>query len=995
MRSSWLTCRTGVSLLALLWTCAVGVADDKVMPDEFERSIAPLLVKRCLGCHNSGERRGELDLTSAAGLTKGGESGPAVVASQPDKSLLLERVVAGSMPPQEQDHLTAPEIAALRTWIERGAIWPAERKLSPFEFTTERRAGFDWWAFQPVQRPAVPAVTSDQTAWPREPIDNFVLQKQLAAKLTPAPETDKRTYLRRATLDLLGLPPTLEEIETFLADESPGAYERLIDRLLASPHYGERWGRHWLDVARYGESDGFENDKLRPNAWHYRDYVIRSLNADKPYDQFVREQLAGDVQEPVTRDGIAATGFLVAGPWDEVQNVGASQTEKMRTHEEQLEELIATVSQSFLGLTVNCSRCHDHKFDPIAQLDYYRFKAVFDGVDHGNRPLLTPQEQQAHEELIAPLRARVAETRQALEEVRAKLAPAVPLAKTEPKALVPGKFGQGLDARQGYAAAAWQAEFHQAPWTIECWAKLAGKGNFNILVAHQPKESADHWELYTYAGSGELSLYMPGFAPAEIKSGVDVADDQWHYLAARFDGQKVQLLVDGRQVKEVAVQRQRAGGPTGPLWIGAIPPGLGCEGLIDEVRFSHGLREIGPLPAEPFAVDERTLALFHLDGLIEGLPKNEIQPPRGEPAGESKAIETWKQQEQTLAAELKQREQAVAAQSAPQTYSGMRRQPPRTVMFLRGDIAQPGPLVDAAGLSAIRQPAADWQFTAETPEAERRRRFAAWVTDPQHPLTARVLVNRVWQQHFGQGLVEMPSDLGFNGGRPTHPELLDWLASEFVSDGWSLKRLHRRIMLSATYRQSSRHDAAASQIDAENKLLWHFAPRRIEAETIRDVMLATSGELNRAVGGESFRPFTVTSILTQFYHLIDDGRPDFNRRTIYRMSINTGKSPLLDALDCPAPSISSPKRRSTTTATQALALMNDSFVLRQAERFAARVHTLGGDNVPAQIDVAYRLALGRPATSGESAATAVLIAQHGLSPACWVLLNASEFLYLK
>ncbi|MGE0608088.1 MAG: DUF1553 domain-containing protein, partial [Pirellulales bacterium] len=889
----------------------------------------------------------------------------------------------------------AKEIAALQGWNERGADWPQDRVLSPFEYTTEQRAGFDWWAFQPVVRPVVPSAPASHADWPRGPIDNFVLAKLVAAEMTPAPEADKRTYLRRATLDLLGLPPTLEEIDTFLADESATAYERLIDRLLASPNYGERWGRHWMDVARYGESDGFENDKLRPNAWRYRDYVINSLNDDKPYDQFVREQMAGDVLEPVTRDGIAATGFLVAGPWDEVQNVGASQTERMRTHEEQLEELIATVSQTFLGLTVNCSRCHDHKFDPIAQTDYYRLKAVFDGVDHGNRPLLTPAEQQTHEQQIAPLRAAAAQSKQALEEVRGKLAPVAPLSKTAPAASVPGKFGQGLDARQDHAAAAWRAEYHQAPWTVECWARLEGKQAFNILVAHQPKESADHWELYTYAGSGELSLYMPGFAPAEIKSGVDVTDGQWHYLAARFDGQKAQLLVDGRQVKEVAVQRQREGGPTGPLYIGAIPPGIGCQGEIDEVRISSGLREIGPPPGEPFAVDEQTLALFHLDQYVDGLPRNEIPVPKAEQPAGTEALDELKRQEVALAAELKQHEQAVAKMAAPQTYSGVRRQPPPTVLFLRGDIGQPGPTVVAAGLSAIQRPAADWQLPTDASEAQRRQRFAAWATSPDHPLTARVMVNRVWQQHFGQGLVEMPSDFGFNGGQPSHPELLDWLASEFVADGWSLKRLHRRIMLSAAYRQSSRHDAGAAATDAGNKWLWHFAPRRIEAETIRDCMLAASGELNRAVGGESYRPFTVTSILTQFYHLIDDGRPDFNRRTIYRMSINTGKSPLLDALDCPAPSISSPQRRSTTTATQALALMNDSFVLRQADRLAERVRALAGENVPNQINTAYRLTLGRPATPEELSATAKLAAEHGLPSACWVLLNTSEFLYLR
>jgi hypothetical protein len=351
---------------------------------------------------------------------------------------------------------------------------------------------------------------------------------------------------------------------------------------------------------------------------------------------------------------------------------------------------------------------------------------------------------------------------------------------------------------------------------------------------------------------------------------------------------------------------------------------------------------------------------------------------------------------------LRQQEADLAKQAVPVAYIGVRRQPEPTVVFLRGDIRKPGPRVTPGGLSPLPAPAAELGLTAEAPEGERRKRFAAWVADAANPLTSRVLVNRLWQYHFGQGLTDNPSDLGFNGGRPSHPELLDWLAAEFLepttapqAPAATMKRMHKLIMLSATYRQAAHYHPQAAAIDPENRLLWHFAPRRLEAEIVRDGMLAVSGELNPQIGGPSFRPFTVTAILTQFYHLIDPGTPEYNRRTVYRIGVSTAKSPFLDAFDCPAPSLTMPKRRTTTTTLQALALMNDSFVVRQGERFAHRVRQAAGDDVAAQVALAYRLAFGRIPSAAEAAASAELAKQQGLDSVCWALLNASEFLYVR
>jgi hypothetical protein len=958
-------------------------------PPDFDKSIAPILVKNCITCHNSAEPRGGLDLTHQEAVLKGGKSGPALIAGKPQDSYLIERVAAGSMPPKKKaSRLSANEVAALRTWVQDGAQWPAGRVLSPFAFTTDRRAGLDWWSLQPLSWPTVPTAAPEDNDG--NPIDTFVRAQLRRHGLTFAPPADRITYLRRVKYDLLGLPPTPEEIDGFVADLAPDAYERLIERLLASPQYGERWGRHWLDVVRFGESDGFENDKLREHAWPYRDYVIRSFNADKPYPQFIKEQLAGDVLTPVTRDGIAATGFLVAGPWDEVQNVGKSKLERMRTHEEQLEELIGTVAQSFLGMTVNCARCHDHKFDPVPQSDYYRLKAVFDGVDHGNGPLWTPDEQATHDRMMAPLQARVRELKAALEPLKYVVVGAAVLEKPDPQAVVAGRFGHALNARKTHAAARARPAYQKSPLTVECWAKVASKTNFNILVANNVKESADHWEIYTYSGSGAFSAYLPGYAPAEIVSGVDITDDRWHYLAMTCDGKRVRLSVDGRLVRDAAVIRQGKPGPEGMLYFGAYPAqGLGCDGILDEVRISNGIRPIDRVPASPFATDVQTIGLWHFDALAGDRFPDWSQ--LAEPAGR----DVHKPRRDELVAELKRREDELSSRAPPLVYAGVRRQPDPTLLLLRGDIRQPGPRVTPGGLSAIRSPSPELGLSADAPEGQRRLRFAEWIAQPAHPLTARVMVNRIWQYHFGQALVDTPSDFGFNAGRPSHPELLDWLAQQFIASGGSVKHLHRLILLSAAYRQAARFDPGAAALDADNRLLWQFAPRRLEAETVRDAMLAVSGELNPRMGGPSFRPFTVTVFLTHFYHLIDPGTPEFNRRTVYRINVNTAKSPLLDALDCPAPSLTMPRRRTTTTTLQALALMNDSFVLRQADRFADRVRRSTGRGVEAQVGLAFRLALGRVPKPDELAAAVRVVREQGLASACWALLNSSEFLYLR
>ncbi len=735
-------------------------------PVDFEKDIAPIFAQACFKCHGPDKQKSNFRLDLKPAALKGGDNGVAILPGKSADSPLIQFVsglVEDMVMPQKGERLTVGQIGLLRAWIDQGAVWP------------ETRAGadprLDHWAFQPLQRPAVPAVKENSRA--RNPIDHFVLARLEKEHLKPAPEADRATLIRRLTFDLHGLPPSPAEVDAFVADKSPDALERLVDHLLASPRYGERWARHWLDLARFCESNGFEHDRIREHSWRYRDYVIASFNDDKPYPQFVREQIAGDALEPPTAEGIIATGFLVAGPWDEAGNRQASVVMRARLHEEELEDTISAVGQTFLGLTINCARCHDHKFDPIPQSDYYRFKAAFEGVRHGDRPILTPEELKAHNAEVAQIKKRIA----------------------------------GLTNQ--------------------------------IANLEQP------------------------------------------------DRQKV----------------------------------------LDEVELQQAA--LKALPVVPLA------------------------------------------------------------------YAASPKSPEPTFVLARGDVLDQREQVTAGGMSAIKSLPADFGLAADAAEDQRRVKLAGWITRPDNPLFARVMVNRLWQHHFGRGLVGTPNDFGHSGERPSHPELLDWLASEFIAQGWSLKQMHRLILLSGTWRQSSQFNEKAATADADNRLLWRFAPHRLEAEAVRDAMLAVSGQINLQMGGPGFRPFDLKINNSYFYTAADHLGPEFNRRTVYRIGVQSAKNPLLDSLDCPDFSTKTPVRGITTTPIQALALMNNSFVLRQARQFAERLQTEAGRDLSAQVERAYRFACGRKPTGEENRRAAALAREHGLESFCWVLFNASEFLYVR
>jgi hypothetical protein len=760
-----------MGVLPLLMLLAVGSAPSSgpalqaaEPPPDFERDVAPLLVQHCLECHHDGKASGGLNLSRRESTRAGGESGPALVAGHPDESYLLERIRAGEMPPP--DEASAPHdrpregidpetVDRLAAWIRSGASWPDGRELGLHEQVVDVEQGRRFWSFQVVQRPPIPDPAGSAPS--ANPLDRFLHEKLVSAGILPNPPAAPEELLRRATLDLIGVPPSLEEQTAFYSDTSPDAWERLVSRLLAHPGYGERWGRHWLDLARYADSNGYERDGSKPSVWKYRDYVIRSLNDDKPYDRFVLEQLAGDELPDADAETLLAMGFYALGTWqDEVDPLEAPQYRA-----DELDDLIRTTVQTFLGLTIGCARCHHHKFDPLSMVDYYSLAAIL-------APLQRPNVGRTDRDLPLGTRQELA----ALQRRDTRMAE--------------------LDQQRQ----AWEAEL-----------KPGAQGDENRR--------------------GELRQQL------------------------------------SRLEEEIARLR----------------------------------RETPDLPRGYF--------LF------------EPAPP------------------------------------ASPTY-----------LLLSGRASQLGPEMQprVPAVLAPRQPV----FPPPDEHSTRRRiTLARWIVDPENPLAARVVVNRVWQHHFGVGLVATPSDFGQIGARPTHPELLDWLAHWFMHDAeWSLKRLHFLIMTSEAYRRSSLWREEAAERDPENRLLWRQPARRLEAEPLRDSILAVSGALQSDMYGPGvFLPIpdaVVEAHTDKQAAWPTSTAPDIYRRSIYAYVKRTLLVPMMEVLDLCDTTQSTDQRSVTHIAPQALTLYNGRLVNEQAEVLARRLVREGGNDVERQVERAYRLTLARP-----------------------------------
>jgi Protein of unknown function (DUF1553)/Protein of unknown function (DUF1549)/Planctomycete cytochrome C len=899
---------------------------------EFVRDVRPILETHCYPCHGAEKQKSSLRLDIKSEALKGGETyGPSIVAGNAKDSPLIQLVREDDPDlrmPMDGKPLTADEISTLTKWIEQGAIWPDGADLVRLE---DKR---DHWSFKPLRRPEPP--TTQHSAWARNDIDHFVLSRLEQAGLHPAPQTDRVTWLRRVSFDLIGLPPSPDEVDAFVHDGRDDAYERVVEKLLKSPRYGERWAQHWLDVVRYADTHGFEVNTERPNAWPYRDYVIESFNNDTPYDRFIREQIVGDALE---KD--AATGFLVTASVLLPGQVGQDAPSMRLARQDALDEIVVNIGQTFLGLSVGCARCHDHKFDPISQRDYYSMQAFVAGVEYADRELRTP-------EALAQ-RAKGARLKAELAQIEQQLAQFVPLAKS-------GEERTPVNARLN----------------VDRFAALPAKRlRFTILATNNLEPCVDELEVFNTAGMN-VALAAAG-ATATSSGDTTVADrHELRFVNDGLYGNSHSWMSNENGKGQVELEFTEEQTIDRVVW-----------GRDREGQFSDRLAVDYRIEIADASGEWRTVADAG-DRAKSALGESEF------PISHKGLNEADAQEANRLQVERNKLEKRIAAAAIGQTaFAGTFRVPDVIHLLTRGDPEQPKEEVVPAVLSALGKVT----LPRDATEQQRRRALADWIASPRNPLTARVMANRIWQGHFGIGLVETANDFGHNGAKPTHPDLLDWLGSEFIRSGWSIKHMHRLIVLSAAYRQSARHEPAAAAQDADVRLLWRYPSRRLDGETIRDSMLAVSGRLNLTMGGRGFDLFDKRGGLTGF-RPVESFKDDGLRRMIYAHKVRRERDAVFGAFDCPDGGQSSARRRESTTPIQALNLFNSRFTIEQAAAFAARVKADAGDDVGKQLQRAYQLAFSREPSPGEVADAEPIVKEFGLATLCRVLFNSTEFLFL-
>ncbi len=858
-----------MATLSLASTLVLAAADK---PVSFTKDIEPVLQGSCWKCHGSAIQLSKLDLRTRDAALKGGEKGPAIVPGKADESKLYRLVAGLEKPAMPMDgKLTAEQISTIKDWINQGAPWEASgagkqdstSQLAALEDMPIPPEARKYWAFQKPVRYPVPVVSTDL----RNPVDRFLEKTRLEKGLKAAPRADRITLLRRAYMDLIGLPPTPAEAAEFLADNSPHAWERLIEKLLASPHYGERWGRHWLDVARYADSNGFEHDFSRPNAWRYRDYVVRAFNKDTPYNVFLAEQIAGDELDWVTEDSLIATGFLRS-----YAKVGFREKDNPQFRYEYLDDMIATIGRGVLGLTVQCARCHNHKFDPIPQKDYYKMQASLFGYVETDFPLTSREQAESYEKKIAAVEAKSTPLKRQLREIE------------EP---------------------------------------------YRLNLAQQK------YKKY----------------PANVQRAIAIPEDK------RTPGE---ALLANQVIRTTSASSEE----------------------IDRIISPEDLARKKALNAEIIAAEkERPKPIPMAAGVTDGDYRFAPDGAGDEPAP-GKGIK-------------REAIEGSYLHKGPGRY-----QPPPSYFLIRGDAESRGSLmkpgfvtVATYGNPPTEDPPADGHTSG------RRRALAEWLGSPDNPLTARVMVNRIWNHHFGRGIVATLDNFGKMGEKPTHPELLDWLAVEFVNRGWSVKEMHRLLMTSDAYQMSSQYnDAVDVEKDPENTYLWRFRIQRLDAEIVRDEIMAVSGSLNLQMGGPAVFPHLPDEILDSMKNGIWNNQadgPGVWRRSIYVYRKRGLPFPMFEVFDLPDQNTSCGRRNVSTVPTQALTLLNDEFVLRQAKLFADRVKEAAPNDPAKQIDMAYRIALARAADEKEFAIASNFLKKQSLVDLTHVLLNLNEFLYVR
>jgi hypothetical protein len=1060
-------------------------------PIRFETHIRPLLESRCVKCHGQDERNGGLDLRRRFTMLQGGDNGPAIVVGDPDASLLVRRIERGEMPPKEEEPLEARQKQLIRNWIADGA--PLERSTEPPLEAPTTTSGApktyrNFWAFQPPKRPPMPHPEARHRI--RAPIDALLLHRMASKGVEFNPDASKAVLLRRLCFDLLGLPPTLEQIDDFLADERPDAYERLVDKLLACPQYGERWGRHWLDVAGYADSDGYLNaDRLRPEAWRYRDYVIQAHNADLPYDQFVTEQLAADelsdwrrAEEltPEMARQLTATGFLrtAADP----TYVGYAEPNEIH---QVISDTMQILGSSLMGLTIQCARCHDHKYDPISQRDYYALQAVL-------LPALDPTRWLPSEVRAIPLAsereiARVNEHNRKVEnritELTSSLAELTTRYQKKRLADVFARvtnhardtFDNGLDP-------GWVVNFANSAtgWTWSCrngrlevsaiaggngdsivrlvrpvlltggfelslsfgWGLQAGKSgaaeamtygliiNLRDAAGRLVVGSGYLGEQITGEGAAIMAIHKPGASsdydlanhrdkrreraeapaarrqqlPTAGSAVVTIRRDTNGIITAKFDAGKNAHEEFGENqspITSVDIEfRRHSQGAT------AAFAGLFLDEFLLAADTSTTLEpaQVDQLvaamtrPENQRTADDRALLEQFGSGLIVSKADLEVRYP--DYKAEADKLSATVEAERAL---LKSRPFVLL-----RGLMDLEGPPPQARIQIRGELSRPGPVVEPDVPKVLVSPGFQFHPVPGYKTSSRRLALARWLTDPKHPLTARVHVNRIWAHHFGRGLVPTVANFGMSGAKPTHPELLDWLATEFVRSGWSQKELHRVIVTSTAYRQTSDVNPSAEAVDPNNELLWAWRPRRIEGEVLRDSLLAANGKLNTQMYGP---PVPVGRRNDGSIDTPDDAQG--NRRSVYLIVRRSMPLTILDVFDTPPMETNCPQRSESTVPLQALALLHSPFAEREAAALGDWVVRSANDDAK-RTQLVFRRLYGRDPSTSESRAVCDFVAALQREPglvnlvtaeppaiqrAAWqqaalVLINANEFVYV-
>ena len=896
----------------------------------------PILETKCFKCHGQDKQKSDLRLDSVTGINKGGNSGePLFVRGNSSKSLIAHLINSDDleerMPPEGETELTIEERALISEWIDAGAQMPLPEKV--IELST------DHWSFQPVQRPKIPELKG---GWANNEIDSFILEKMLSKDLSPSTISEPRKLIRRIYQVMHGLPPSDDMIRRHLKKIANDDWSEVVNEVLASPHYGERFARHWLDIVRFAETNGFETNRERLTAYYFRDYVIRSFNEDQPYDRFIIEQLAGD------ESGVdVGTGFLVAGPHDIVKSPDINLTLMQRNDE--MADMINTTGTAFLGLTIGCARCHNHKFDPILQKDYYSMQAVFSGVRYGER-MMPKKNNEAAKKALVELEEKVHFMSQELDSLK--------LLSSKVKA-------------EGTVNAI-KKEAVNALGNTEIFDEIQTKHvRFTVLRTNSGQPCIDELRVFNDEGQN-VALAKNGARPESSGNLKGYESHKLEHINDGKDGNPRSWISDTVGTGWVKIDFAKASKINRIEWArdreGNFSDRLAIDYIIEHSLDGQSWHKItSSEDREPYggAVAAKDAFLAFLSDKDAGRGRKlilNLQRTRNEISSYRNGSKAW-----------------VAKFEKPG----------KTHRLYRGDPMAKREVVAPDTLKIL----GSLKMSEDEDEQQRRLKLAQSIASKKNPLTARVMVNRLWQFVFGVGIVDTPSDLGTNGTGPTHPQLLDWLASEFMRNDWSIKHILSLILCSDTFRQSSRPRDEALKIDAGSRYLWRFPPRRLEAEAIRDSILAVAGTLDLNMGGPGFYLLDVDRENVVHYHPKEKTGPEEWRRMIYMFKIRQEQDLIFGAFDCPDGNQVIPERSRSTTPIQALNLFNSHFMIQQSGKMADKLLQEAGDSVEEQVRTAYQLYYGRPALVEEINDATAFVRDHSLADFCRAMFNSNEFLF--